>query len=87
MQFNKIFSYFFIFLSIVMVQCSSAEEKKSEPFFFSFDKTKIAFTDEGQGTPVLLIHGFISNGTSWNKTVLKPKIIIRFRRRLKTQKH
>ena len=75
MQFKKIYSYFIIVLSIAMIQCNSPKEKKSEPFFSSFDKTKIAFTDEGQGTPVILIHGFISNGSSWNKTVLKKSLL------------
>jgi hypothetical protein len=32
-------------------------------YFTSFDGIKIAYTDEGDGFPVLLIHGFISNRT------------------------
>lgn len=43
--------------------------------FSSFDGTKIAFTDEGNGTPILLLHGFIQNGSSWNKTVLKQQLL------------
>jgi pimeloyl-ACP methyl ester carboxylesterase len=42
---------------------------------FNSDGVEIAFDDEGQGEPVLLIHGFASNGrvnwvdTSWVKTL------------------
>jgi len=43
--------------------------------FTSFDGTKIAFLDEGEGEPVLLIHGFISNGGSWYGTELKRQLI------------
>lgn len=44
-------------------------------YFKSFDKTRIAYTDEGKGEAVILIHGFISSGTSWNKTVLKKSLL------------
>lgn len=44
-------------------------------FFKSFDQTQIAFTDEGNGNAVILLHGFISNGTSWSKTPLKADLI------------
>ena len=43
--------------------------------FTSFDGVKIAFTDEGQGTPVLLVHGFINSGTSWSNTPLKKDLL------------
>lgn len=43
--------------------------------FSSFDQTKIAFTDEGKGQAVVLIHGFISNGSSWNNTLLKRALL------------
>lgn len=39
-------------------------------YFESFDSTTIAYQDIGKGQPVFLIHGFISNGTSWNGTEL-----------------
>lgn len=53
----------------------SSSEKKIEQDFKSFDQTKIAFTDEGQGEAVILLHGFISNGTSWNQSELKRRLI------------
>jgi pimeloyl-ACP methyl ester carboxylesterase len=43
--------------------------------FASFDGTKIAYTEEGSGTPVLLIHGFISTGDMWNQTILKKELL------------
>jgi pimeloyl-ACP methyl ester carboxylesterase len=44
-------------------------------FFKSFDGVKIAYTDEGNGTPVILIHGFISNGSSWSHAQLKQDLV------------
>lgn len=43
--------------------------------FVSFDGTKIAYAEEGAGTPVILIHGFISSGNSWNQTMLKKDLL------------
>ncbi len=43
--------------------------------FSSFDGTQFAYTQEGSERAVILIHGFISNGSSWNKTVLKSELI------------
>ena len=43
---------------------------------FNSDSVEIAFDDAGQGEPVLLIHGFASNGrvnwvgTGWVKTLV-----------------
>lgn len=44
-------------------------------YFNSFDDTKIAFTDEGKGKPVLLIHGFINTRKSWDQTALKKDLL------------
>jgi pimeloyl-ACP methyl ester carboxylesterase len=43
--------------------------------FKSFDGIKISYTDEGTGTPVILIHGFISGGSSWYNSPLKKSLI------------
>lgn len=48
---------------------------KPNPFFYSFDGVKIAYTDEGTGRPLLLIQGFINTGSSWNNTVLKTELL------------
>lgn len=44
-------------------------------FFTSFDDTRIAYTDEGKGKPVLLIHGFINTGRNWDKSELKKELL------------
>lgn len=43
--------------------------------FYSFDNVKIAFTDEGAGDPIILIHGFINTSSSFNGTVLKEQLL------------
>jgi pimeloyl-ACP methyl ester carboxylesterase len=45
------------------------------PSFQSFDGTKIAYKDQGNGQPILLIHGFISNGSSWYDTELTKALL------------
>lgn len=62
-------------LFIVMTPCNTLSQKNSESYFYSFDKTKIVFTDEGNGETVMLLHGFISNGSSWNKTIIKKQLL------------
>ncbi len=59
------------------MQCKAPEKTNAEPFFYSFDKTKIAFTDDGKGEAVVLLHGFIVNGSSWDKSVLKNSLLDR----------
>lgn len=44
-------------------------------YFNSFDDTKIAYTDEGKGKPILLIHGFINTRKSWDQTALKKDLL------------
>tara|TARA_R110002020_G_scaffold247437_4_gene461375 strand:- start:518 stop:1306 length:789 start_codon:yes stop_codon:yes gene_type:complete len=43
--------------------------------FESFDGVKIAYTDEGYGEPILLLHGFLNSRKSWDNTVLKQQLI------------
>jgi len=43
--------------------------------FSSFDGTEIAFTDEGEGPAVLLLHGFLNTAASWEGTALKKQLI------------
>ena len=39
-------------------------------YFSSFDGTKIYYEVRGEGQPVLLVHGFIVDGSSWKRTAL-----------------
>ena len=41
----------------------------------SFDGTKIAYTKVGEGTPVLLIHGFLNDRKSWENSELFKNLI------------
>ncbi|WP_073176303.1 alpha/beta fold hydrolase [Flagellimonas flava] len=63
--------YTFCLLLLLMVN----EIRSQTQYMTSFDKTKIAYTDEGRGMPVLLIHGFINDGSMWNKSILKGALL------------
>ncbi len=73
MNFRKIILYSILVLSIT--HCKTPEKRDSKSHFYAFDNTKIAFTDEGNGKVVMLIHGFIVTGNSWDKTVLKKRLL------------
>ncbi|MFK8058268.1 MAG: alpha/beta fold hydrolase [Saprospiraceae bacterium] len=76
--------------TLILAGCSSNTPASDEPLaeapipqaskaidssFLSFDKTRIAYSDEGEGDPVILIHGFISNASSWDKSALKKQLL------------
>lgn len=65
---NKNLPMLFLFF-ITLISYSQTQ------YMQSFDGVKIAYTDEGKGKPILLIHGFINSGDSWNKTVLKTMLL------------
>ena len=62
----KFFSFFLFTVTTVSAQTQ---------FFNSFDETQIAYTDEGEGDPVLLIHGFINTKEAWDQTALKKQLL------------
>ncbi len=41
----------------------------------SFDGVRIAYSDEGEGRPIMLIHGFITDGGMWDKSFLKKELL------------
>lgn len=43
--------------------------------FQSFDNVTIAYTDQGKGKPVLLLHGFINTSASFNGTAIKEALL------------
>ena len=43
--------------------------------FSSFDQTKIAYSDRGEGQVILLLHGFISSGQSWESAELTQELL------------
>src|SRR5690242_18308546 len=44
-------------------------------YFASFDSTKIYYETRGQGKPVLLVHGFIVDGSSWERSALLADLV------------
>lgn len=68
-QFSKLVCILSIFFTIFI---GNAQELN---YFQSFDDTRIAYTDEGKGKPVLLIHGFINTRKNWDKTELKKDLL------------
>lgn len=60
-----------VFTLLLFTIAASAQTK----YFNSFDDTKIAYTDEGKGKPILLIHGFINTRKSWDNTALKNDLL------------
>lgn len=56
--------------TIIKIPDTTAIHKEVKETFTSFDGTEIYFKDEGTGKPVILIHGFISSGSSWYETAL-----------------
>ena len=60
---------------VLNIFLSTQNQSLETKYYTSFDGTKIAYTDEGKGEVVILIHGFISNRTSWNNSVLKKALV------------
>ncbi|MFK7776339.1 MAG: alpha/beta fold hydrolase [Saprospiraceae bacterium] len=56
-------------------ETTTPTKKQLDNKFTSFDKVNIAYTDEGEGEPVILLHGFISSGNSWNRSALKKDLL------------
>jgi pimeloyl-ACP methyl ester carboxylesterase len=46
-----------------------------EPLFTTFDGTKIHYDVKGEGFPVILVHGFMSNSNSWKRGALISELV------------
>ncbi|MDP5062745.1 MAG: alpha/beta hydrolase [Maribacter sp.] len=64
----------YILFCLLMIAFSKTASSQSGKFE-SFDGVQIAYTDEGSGDVVFLLHGFINSRKSWNKTALKKDLI------------
>ncbi|PIB27822.1 alpha/beta fold hydrolase [Maribacter sp. 4G9] len=62
------------FLIIIFFVSNSLLTAQSN-YFTSFDGTKISYSDEGFGEAVLLLHGFLSSGKSWDNTQVKKDLL------------
>lgn len=65
----------FSVLTFLILATFSFPDQYQISSFESFDGTKIAYTMEGHGEPVMLIHGFISSGSSWHSTALMQQLL------------
>lgn len=63
-----------ILFCLVIFLCYSISYGQTK-YFSSFDDTKIAYTDEGKGKPILLIHGFLMQAKNWDKSELKKDLL------------
>ncbi len=61
---------FYLFLSLSISLFGRAQTTR-EPLFTSFDGTKIHYEILGEGKPVVLLHGFISNSESWRRAPVR----------------
>jgi pimeloyl-ACP methyl ester carboxylesterase len=62
-------------MTVFVMSCSSvlaqAEEGNTpDQYYTSFDGVKIHYRVTGDGFPVLLVHGFISDGETWKRAAL-----------------
>lgn len=64
--------YFLFFLLLVILSQTAISQSNK---FESFDGVQIAYTDEGSGEAILLLHGFINSRKSWDKTALKKGLL------------
>lgn len=67
-------------LSIVIFSAFTGASAHSEDKFFDSDGVRIRYTDEGQGTPVVLIHGFTANGDlNWRVNGVAKELLKNYR--------
>ncbi|MBK6391667.1 MAG: alpha/beta hydrolase [Saprospiraceae bacterium] len=69
---NKQLAFYWV---VIVAMCGMpffifCQKDSTSGSFASFDGTKIYYETYGAGRPVLLIHGFTGDGTSWKKSVL-----------------
>lgn len=67
--------FFHPLLALLLFSCYFCAAQDTLMRFSSFDDTEIAYSDQGKGSPILLIHGFISNGSSWYDSQLNKALI------------
>ncbi|GAB4037829.1 alpha/beta fold hydrolase [Spirosoma jeollabukense] len=61
----------FLFVINLLFSFLSRAQTAREPLFTSFDGTKIHYDVLGEGKPVVLLHGFISNSESWKRAPVR----------------
>ncbi|MEO0472992.1 MAG: alpha/beta hydrolase [Bacteroidota bacterium] len=66
---------YLLLLSLCFLVACQSKTAPSFSTFSSFDGTQIAFSDEGEGKVVFLIHGFINTRKNWDKSALKDSLL------------
>jgi pimeloyl-ACP methyl ester carboxylesterase len=73
-------SYLILFIILLLQKPAAAafggSANDSLTWYTSFDGTRIHYTVKGTGRPVLLVHGFITDGESWKKTALYDSLLL-----------
>ena len=66
-----------ISLIAFMVLCANVVfgQSKAGQYYTSFDGTKIYYEVNGNGYPVVLIHGFTGNGQGWKSSILYNNLV------------
>lgn len=63
------------FIFLFLFSFTTFAQNESEALFTSFDGTKIHYEIKGEGFPVVLVHGFMSNSNSWKRGALIPALV------------
>lgn len=66
-------SYLLLLIAVFQACLVSAQSDRA-PLFTSFDGTQIHYDTLGQGRPVVLLHGFITNGDSWKRAAVRQQL-------------
>ncbi|WP_461077166.1 alpha/beta fold hydrolase [Spirosoma flavus] len=64
----------YLFVMCLLVAVAANGQSSREPLFTSFDGTKIHYDIVGEGKPVVLLHGFISNSESWKRSAVRQSL-------------
>jgi pimeloyl-ACP methyl ester carboxylesterase len=60
-----------IFFTLLIIAGFVQAQTTREPLFTSFDGTQLHYDVLGEGKPVVLLHGFITNGESWKRAPVR----------------
>jgi pimeloyl-ACP methyl ester carboxylesterase len=74
-DFAGIFFFWIALQSFFLSGAAQANIFADSGYFSSFDSTKIYYELHGSGFPVLLVHGFIVNSSSWKHTALYDSLL------------
>ncbi len=64
-----------LFLFGLLLSFMTKAQSTRDPLFISFDGTRIHYDILGEGKPVVLLHGFISNSESWKRAPVRQALV------------